>query len=162
VSVEIRVGDCLEVEAFIAPTVDSLGRVAYVCPLCERNRLGLCRDCNAKRAPRSMRCVKCRRARHLALDRARDRARYPIRRQQVLASHRKRNALPAVREHRRRYMQAYRANAKHDPRDLAAQRTYQRVYMQQRRLDASYRAKQNARKRELRALKKLQSVERAA
>lgn len=97
-----------------------------------------------------MRCQGCAKRRHLALDRERDRERYPRRRNDVLAHHNIRLRIPAIREHKRLYMHTYRAT---HPRD-GLDRAYQRAYMQQRRQNAAYRNRQNARKRELRALAK--------
>lgn len=51
-------GEKLQVE------VDALGKVAYVCAACERNRRGFCRDCPSSLAARerpthSLRCASC-------------------------------------------------------------------------------------------------------
>jgi hypothetical protein len=131
--------------------VERSGHVVFVCSGCARNKRGLCRDCPRRLTDRRwMRCPSCAVARRRALDRDRDRERYPRRRLAVLADHKKRAALPSVREHRRQYMHAYRAAHPHD----ACGRAYNRVYMALRRADPAYRAKQNARKRELRHLAK--------
>lgn len=127
---------------------DGMGRVAAVCHDCARNRRGLCRDCPAPLPlANCMRCRKCGRARKLALDHVRDHARYPKRRHRVIARLKARYADPVWREHRRRYMAAYRAVNQHGP----FQRAYQREYMRVRRADPAFRAQQNARKRALRA-----------
>jgi hypothetical protein len=134
---------------WMTPTTDGQGRVTFVCAGCARNKHGLCRECPKSLADcHAMRCPSCAKRRDLAISRERDRARYPIRRGNVLAHHRARQAIPTIREHRRRYMEAYRAS---HPRD-GLDRAYTRAYMQKRRADPWYRAKQNARKRELRAL----------
>lgn len=134
---------------------DGQGRVLSVCAWCVRKRRRICREC-PMRTPngRAVRCVGCARARHLSLARERDRERYPKRRKYVLERHRQ--APPAVREHKRRYIAAYRAS---HPRD-GLDRAYQRAYMAARRADPTYRAKQNARKRALRLQRRAQ--ERAA
>jgi hypothetical protein len=138
---------------------DGLGYVVFVCPACALNKVRRCRDCSALLQSRHwMRCVRCSRARRRALGRERDRARYPLRRQAVLADHKRRTAIPAIREHRRRYMAAYRAKNARDVFD----RAYQRAYMAQRRSDPVYRDKQNARKRELRAERRHTHTELAA
>lgn len=135
-------------------TTDGNGSVVAVCSACARNRRGLCRDCPRPRASHSMRCSVCALARSRARELEKDRARYPKRRAKVLAHHKVRAAIPAIREHRRRYMVAYRhAN----PRD-ANSRAYQRAYMQARRADPLYRFRQNARKRELRAMAKARAA----
>jgi len=137
--------------ALLHITTDGMGHVVSTCPLCERKAHGLCRDCPRRLADsHAFRCSSCAKARHLTLARERDRKRYPHRRKSVLRAHKQRAKIPAIREHRRQYMNAYRAA---NPRD-ANSRAYQRAYMQQRRADAAYRARQNARKRELRAAAK--------
>lgn len=132
----------------MSSTTDGMGRVAFVCEACARNRRGLCRDCpRALGYPNRLRCPTCAVKRHLAAARKRDRERYPKRRRQVLAHHRRRNEIPAIREHRRRYMDDYRAA---HPRD-GLDRAYMRAYMASRRADPTYRARENARKRACRA-----------
>lgn len=131
----------------MTPTTDGMGHVSFGCEACARNKRGLCRDCPRRLADgHALRCPSCSRARKLEQGRERDRARYPKRRHQVLARHRERAATSAIREHRRQYMAAYRASHPWD----GLSRAYQRAYMAARRADPIYRAKQNARKRELR------------
>jgi hypothetical protein len=137
--------------AVMEAIIERGGTVRFVCPPCERNRRGLCRDCPAKLpGSRFLRCRACGRARTLAADRARDRMRYPTRRKETLARHRERQRDPAWRAHRAAYMRAYRSRAPRDGFD----RAYQRVYMATRRADPRYLARQNARRRELRAMKR--------
>lgn len=127
----------------MAPGTDGNGRVVFRCHGCARNRRGLCRDCPARKAPRSMRCLACRRTRHLELARRRDRERYPARRSQVLAHHKTWAARSDINARRVEYMRAYRE--RNPPDDQS--RAYQRVYMRLRRQDPGYRADQNRRKR---------------
>lgn len=125
-----------------------MGRVAFLCDPCQRNKSGLCRDCPSKLAePNAMRCKSCAHHRRLEGQRVRDRLRYAARRKEVLAHHKKRNDDPAWREWRRNYMRAYRvANPRND-----FDRAYMRVYMAKRRSDPAYREKYNARRRLRRA-----------
>lgn len=135
--------------ALVDLVTDGLGRVEAVCALCQRNRQGRCRDCPTRLADaHAMRCQTCAQIHKRALGRVRDRERYPTRRRAVLAHHKRRQAIPAIREHKRRYMVAYRQT---HPRD-GLDRAYQRAYMAGRRADPVYRRRQNARKRELRQM----------
>ena len=135
------------------PQTDGMGRVLFVCRGCARNKQGRCRDCPRRLSdPRALRCTICARERYLELARQRDRARYATRRDQVLAAHKARQAIPEIREHRRRYMMAYRAS---HPRD-GLDRAYMRAYQQKRRADPAYRARENAQKRAARARKREQ------
>lgn len=139
--------------AVYAVTTDGAGRVVGDCPRCARKRAGVCRDCpNRTASTRHVRCTSCARARKLERNRVRDRERYPKRRRHVIARLKRARRNPVVAEHRRRYMAAYRAANPRDDQD----RAYQRVYMRQRRSDPAFRERQNARKRELRALRKQQ------
>lgn len=129
-------------------TTDGMGRVAFVCDACARNRRGLCRDCpSALGYHNRMRCPACAATRSRTADRKRDQERYPVRRSRVLEHHRRRNEIPEIRERHRQYMHAYRQA---HPRD-AWDRAYMRAYMASRRADPTYRARENARKRAWRA-----------
>lgn len=143
-------------------TLDALGRVALVCDACARNRRGLCRDCGRKlhatNRRGTMRCEACAARRTAELTQAYESARYARRKAKMRRWGKRYRARKAIREHRRRYMETYRAT---HPRD-AFDRAYGRAYMAARREDPVYRAQINTRKRELRALKKRERRECAA
>lgn len=141
--------------ALLDASTDGMGRVVMRCLACARNRRGFCRDCPARLpSPRHMRCAACNRERILERDRLKDRERYAKWRRSIIARLRERRRDPEVREYRRQYMANYRAA---HPRD-GFDRAYQRVYMAARRADPEYRARQNARRRELKALRKAKNV----
>ncbi len=132
------------VEAFVV----EFGRVAYSCRRCERKRKGLCRDCPSPTpSTHHWRCARCAKRRKMELDRVQDRARYSKRRASVLASHKRRAAVPEIREYRRQYMRNFRKTHPRDDQD----RAYGRAYMAACRANPAYRAKENRRKRRLRA-----------
>jgi hypothetical protein len=94
--------------------MDALGRVAVGCPMCARNRVGLCRDCpKPVRKKGAMRCAACRLRVKRALDNAAERRKYrtdEAYRQRQIEFQRKRRERPEVRAQsaercRRRYMQ---------------------------------------------------------
>ena len=127
---------------------DGLGRVSFVCPLCSRNKRGLCRDCSARLSDsHAMRCTACARSKRHALELVRDRLRAVEHYHRNIASMRRRKVLRAFRLQRRRYMRLYREENPRDKYD----RAYNRWYMTKRRSSPTYRDRQNARKRELRA-----------
>lgn len=133
-------GDLLDI------TTDGNGHVLVTCAGCLRNRRKLCRDCPRSLAKcNALRCPTCAKGRLHAAQLERDRARYPRKRKADLARHR--SALPHVRERRRQYMANYRATHPRDDID----RLYQRLWMTTRRASPAFRAKENKRKRELRA-----------
>ena len=131
---------------------DGMGRVTLVCPGCDRFARGLCIECPKPRARRSRRCAECGAARSREIERTRDRDRAVEHYHRNIASMRRRGTLKAFRARKRAYIAAWREENPHD----AAGRAYMRWYMRKRRQDPAYRDRQNARKRELRALKKTQ------
>lgn len=120
------------------------GRIITVCPRCVRKAARLCRLCPRRtRSRRCDYCDPCGKQRRLDKARVADRERYPTRRDALLAAHKRRAALPDIRERRRQYMRNYR---KARPRD-DIDRLVMREYMRRRRADPAFRAKELARKR---------------
>jgi hypothetical protein len=132
------------------------GHVEYHCVPCALNHAGKCRDCRAsfadKNRRRRMRCEQCSYEFTRQREREYDRVRYAEQHEHRLAQCRRSSADPSRRERKRAAMRRHRAL---NPRDHL-DRAYNRVNMQQRRSDPDFRANENARKRELRALRKAQ------
>lgn len=127
--------------------IDGIGRVAFGCPACARNKEGLCRACPAPlENPRCMRCARCGLARKRQLDNAYHRRSYPERRDKELADKRRRSQTPEHRARRREYERKYREAHRGDRDDL--DRLYFREWARRRRQDPDYRARINARRRE--------------
>jgi hypothetical protein len=131
--------------------IDAIGRVAFGCPGCERNRRGLCRDCpRPLQAHNALRCRPCSDARRVANDHARHiRARRdPVRNAETLARKRKRYATDAAyRAGRIDYIRRYRAARPPRRRD-PADRIVERVKARARRKVPAYRNRERARARE--------------
>lgn len=127
--------------------IDPIGRVAFGCPACARNKEGRCRDCPGRlENPRSIRCARCALARKRQLDNDHHRRTYPQRREKELAWKRRHSKKPEHRARRRDYERRYRA-AHHGKRD-DLDRLYFREWARRRRQDPAYRARINARRRE--------------
>lgn len=92
--------------ARLVASTNGHGGVVVACPACDRNAVGLCRDCPATlERPRALRCSRCK-VRHA---KASQRRRYQDNRETVLKQQKKRNQRPEVREWRRNYMKSYNA-----------------------------------------------------
>lgn len=133
-------------------TTNGAGRLVFVCRPCERNRLGICRDCpNPIRGRRSFRCASCRLTRRRLVDRRKKRQarRDPEENARICAKQRRYRAQPHVRAAVR--LTCKRSAAKHPRIRDGFDRIYQREWFRQRMSDPTYRARRNA---QLRARRK--------
>ena len=107
-------------------TTTALGLVVATCKPCQRNVRGLCRDCpTAVASHRHQRCAACAHAHRLVLGRRRDRARYPDRREAMVAgARRRRHASPTIRARIREYQATRRAREGRTWADRAYGRAY--------------------------------------
>jgi hypothetical protein len=140
--------------------LDNIGRLSFVCPRCERSKKGLCVDCPAElEKPRAMRCAQCARKRKRKLDLEMKKRIYatPEGRARMLAK--KRRQYRRHRDQRRAYEREYRKTHPRARDDF--DRLYHREWHRRNRQNPEFRARQNARRRELRQLRQLRHQEAA-
>jgi hypothetical protein len=104
--------------------LDAIGRVIEICPACERNRAGLCRECPAPIVGRALLCATCNTARKAALaaHRLRDPETRARRAMQQRHAYRRHMKDPAFRKKCAALKRSLRA------RQPDTQRTYKRKY----------------------------------
>ena len=143
--------------ARIEERLDSIGRLTFACPNCERNKRGVCRDCPRHLTnPRALRCEPCRIKRLRERHNRSCRKSWWKRHDEVLARQRAYAQRPEVRARRLAKLAEYRAQ--HPVQRDDQLRAYHRVWMRERRNDPALRERENARRRELAARKREQAV----
>lgn len=145
-----------------------LGRLTLVCPGCERNARGLCRDCPATLPPvrsgsRPMRCRPCAAKRADARRPANDRKRYERKRAAILRQQKARRATPEGRKKERAYKQAYHKEYAQGEWYVRWKRAYQRRrYANDPELRERKKAQMRARRLRIQAAARQGQAERAA
>jgi hypothetical protein len=135
----------------------ALGRVAFVCRSCARNRAGFCRDCpRPLPSQKHLRCEACALEEKRRLDREAKARLYqdPAERRHLLALKRRSYAKPEVRARRRAYERQYRADHPRTRDDF--DRAYGREWAREALKDPAYRKRVNARKRQRERQKRLE------